>query len=1087
MVFFAGDTKPRPPSSAVPEFQPVTLLDRPNLFISNLLRLDPQAAALALFAPDRLSPEERQTVSQRIMGAGRKNVVLKTLLDISTHPMVLLGLLAAVKFPVMRAGDLLKIAPKFSAYKRVLHPLVAKISSSYVIFEGTPVARIMDKIVVARARFLEKWLDKFGEAISTAAKRKGSIVSSVESYLVSGKVEALDSRASWLSKRAGLKGALLNRKVLDRALRERKLDALASGVRKTLDEFVKEYRKLSPDLRDRVAKAMERRHKVGFPGTKLKEPFWPHVLSEDAEGLRETLLRSMELATDMGEKMRLKKLVENVDRVASVHWVTRRGKLAMVPSPRELDLLEKEFPGIVNKEVRERLFGRLKARAEWGRSALRRLVDFYAEQPEGADRETIKRVMIDLLAGRKSGLRRVIKGQSREAIKAYNEKLKKNPLYFFQEGPLKGTSKWEGFRYPRAIARQIVNAAEEELLAGDKAKAAEILENSISDAANTLPYTLDMTRALEHYINSMGHEWAFTVETTTGRLGRKVGLGEALTEWRKEFLNRARKAEPESPEQIAALQRAEMLEKDYVPLLRGELPTDAKWAGMFWKTLKYRAHKWLTGDGGKKLVPEIVRKPLIQKLQKSIVHPAGTMGADVAGYLYLSTLGFNPSPALKNIFQTAITTGPLLGLDSMTQGINRLFPKARKYIQLRARGISDVDAMKQAFPDFMEAGMPLDPITRLATPKHLERYGLLEKFKRAGMFTFAQTERFNRLLTWEAAMAHAEKGGIKAGSEAAKAFARDLVGATQFTAGVAGTPYGLLRVSPVFRQFAHFPVRFTEFLRRSTVMGSGAEGPGFGRRQWGTIGRVAAVSAGIYVAARNLTGVDMSGALLSGALPLPTFPESPFYPLPFVPPVLSIAGTGIKAMATGETRGLGATAALLVPGGLAARRVYRTFHPRFADYSMRTPDGRIPVYSDKGMLIGYRSPRELVLRGMGFRTADAETERELTQYLLKQRDQIREYRRAYVEAMAKNDTEKMQEIQEEFKRRYPQLGPIQLKRSDITALENRKLHVRVSRILKGFPKEYRSTFQQIAAVSLGPSVFGPEGFSPSAGQYYMQF
>lgn len=176
----------------------------------------------------------------------------------------------------------------------------------------------------------------------------------------------------------------------------------------------------------------------------------------------------------------------------------------------------------------------------------------------------------------------------------------------------------------------------------------------------------------------------------------------------------------------------------------------------------------------------------------------------------------------------------------------------------------------------------------------------------------------------------------------------------------------------------------------------------------------------------------------------------------------------------------------MIPGGIAGRRVYKAFAPKYADYANETPDGRVPTYTDKGMLVGYRTKKEMVLSGLGFSTMDKKNEQELTNYLLKQRDQIREYRRNYLTAIMENDYEKATKINDEFKRRYPELGDIRLKKGDYTAMETRRTHSRLSRVLRGFPKEYRGQFEQVAATTLAPGFFGPSGVSPTMGQHYLE-
>ena len=138
---------------------------------------------------------------------------------------------------------------------------------------------------------------------------------------------------------------------------------------------------------------------------------------------------------------------------------------------------------------------------------------------------------------------------------------------------------------------------------------------------------------------------------------------------------------------------------------------------------------------------------------------------------------------------------------------------------------------------------------------------------------------------------------------------------------------------------------------------------------WGTIGRTVAGSTAAYVGARNLLGINISSGLAAGALPVPTYEQSPFYPFPLVSPLMSVIGTGVKALFTGSAEGLESTAALLVPGGIAARKVYRSLAPKYADYRNRTPDGRIPLYNDKHALVGTMSPMQLTLRALGLKSA----------------------------------------------------------------------------------------------------------------------
>ena len=60
-----------------------------------------------------------------------------------------------------------------------------------------------------------------------------------------------------------------------------------------------------------------------------------------------------------------------------------------------------------------------------------------------------------------------------------------------------------------------------------------------------------------------------------------------------------------------------------------------------------------------------------------------------------------------------------------------------------------------------------------------------------------------------------------------------------------------------------------------------------------------------------------------------------------------------------------------------------------------------------------------------------------------------------------NDNHKAEEVQREWGKAYPELGPLQVKKSDIRALENRRQISRLHRIEKGLPSAYRPLFSQI--------------------------
>ncbi|MHC4867825.1 MAG: hypothetical protein ACYTEX_27455, partial [Planctomycetota bacterium] len=271
-----------------------------------------------------------------------------------------------------------------------------------------------------------------------------------------------------------------------------------------------------------------------------------------------------------------------------------------------------------------------------------------------------------------------------------------------------------------------------------------------------------------------------------------------------------------------------------------------------------------------------------------------------------------------------------------------------------------------------------------------------------------------------------------------------------------GIPSKIMDMNPLWRQYMHFPMRFMAYLHGSLRMGADPS-----KLDWGTIGRVLSGSTAAYIAARNLAGLDLSRGLMVGALPVPGYEKSAFYPFPFIPPAVGIIGETAKAALTGEPRQLRNVAAMLVPGGVALRRAHRGLSPRFADYKNPTQDGRVPLYNEDKSLIGTLSPMELTLRALGLRPTSVSAEVGAAQWLLSQRDRVRQYRRDYTQALFENDPRKADAVNQEFQKAYPELGPIQLKKSDLRALENRRELSRLHRISKGVSRGYRPLFEHI--------------------------
>jgi hypothetical protein len=152
---------------------------------------------------------------------------------------------------------------------------------------------------------------------------------------------------------------------------------------------------------------------------------------------------------------------------------------------------------------------------------------------------------------------------------------------------------------------------------------------------------------------------------------------------------------------------------------------------------------------------------------------------------------------------------------------------------------------------------------------------------------------------------------------------------------------------------------------------------------------------------------------------------------------------------------------MLVPGGVGMRRAYKVLSPKYADYQNRQPDGRIPIYNQKGALIGSYTPMQMFLKSLGLSPLDTTREVEMANYLSKQRDGIRNYRRMYLDELARNNLEAAEKINREFQKEFPGVGKIQIKKSDIKAYESRREVSRLNRVVRGIPSEYKPIFERV--------------------------
>lgn len=149
---------------------------------------------------------------------------------------------------------------------------------------------------------------------------------------------------------------------------------------------------------------------------------------------------------------------------------------------------------------------------------------------------------------------------------------------------------------------------------------------------------------------------------------------------------------------------------------------------------------------------------------------------------------------------------------------------------------------------------------------------------------------------------------------------------------------------------------------------------------------------------------------------------------------------------------------------------------KYVDYRSPGPDGKYPMYTKAGQLMGYFGPWDLVQIGTGVGRGGqgARTERDLMGYLVSQRKRIREMRRSWLDRISVNDQAGAGRVKAEFERLYPDVG-LSIKKSDIQAIQMRREIPRLERILDTLPPDVRPIFSEIiqdALLAGSPALLG---------------
>jgi hypothetical protein len=1019
----------------------LSTIERPGQALQNILEGNLPGAWDSLLRPEELTPVERDAFLRK---HGLDRGPFAPIYRLLTNPTLIISLATSYAFPIPTAKNMFELSKKVGSLTSRL-PILGEFLSTRALFRGTEVPEVLAKIASDRNAFHTKYFPKLSTAFQGFEEVMGRSVTNREQVLVSAYLDGLHRPLRGFQGHKGvvtigtdqLPGVGVLIPNLE-AKMGKPLLQVAQRLRGTLNEM---WGEIFGDEKARTALARAITRKRGDEiGPDLIEALEDWVL--DPRKVPDYFPHRI-LKTDVDFREMMAVLTESTSEKA-------RAAKAMFKATTW-----------VGPEAMKREFGMLPALDDLQR--IRDVVDPKAYQNA-----------VNIMQAR---LFQDIVEQQPNFSRASLEKLKRLPM----TGENSVLTTYAQYLHPREQ---------------------KMFSKAIAD---NMPrqYSLKLAPVLQSYTHSMTGTYAWTTK----------GGGEAVREVSHELQNLA-----DNP---YAKRRLEMLENTLVPMAMGR--------GTFKQVLRSQAWDFemtrLSAFLDKPSVLGTLGPTLTKYVQKTMQQSRGAfsllnLNRSLASYFYLNTLGLNPASALKNLLQTVMTTGPTIGYKTAAEGAQVAFKKSHKYFALRlgAQKLEHEAALAAAYPEFTAAGVQAAPMMDEALQNALRNATDLaglptgklvkagDRVGRAMMAMFTASENANRLLTFEGGMIHAARGGLK--GQDALDFSRKLVEITQFSTGPHNTPVFLLNKSPLFRQFLQFPMKMMEFAASTAwTLGSGQRtiGSALGLNpnlsgpfnvlslNPGTAARVL-VGSTLAIEAGEILGLDVKDSLLDGAMP-GLRGEGVLAPLPQLPPFIQILGAAGLAAATGDMTELTKQVPLLVPAGVPTARAIGMLPPevpgaewgraaaqalqrQYADYTQPAPDGRIAVYTGKDKLRGYYTPWQLVASAMGVGAGDMQKESELLKTLVANREQIREYRRAWLEARFGNDTGKTSRIEAEYKQRYG--SPLPVSEDDIATMQKRRQMTRLEQMVETLPPgPEREQFVRMITASLGGEATNLLGVEPS--------
>jgi len=471
------------------------------------------------------------------------------------------------------------------------------------------------------------------------------------------------------------------------------------------------------------------------------------------------------------------------------------------------------------------------------------------------------------------------------------------------------------------------------------------------------------------------------------------------------------------------------------------------------------------------------------------VTPSGTLSEKAASYLYLTHMGFNLASVTLNMLQPLTNAASIGNPMEVMAAYGKAFKSVFGYMaertssgRLFANALERNALIKKHLPYAEEMGLTEDFMKTVEANHLTGKEGPISRLSRLSMSLFEKSEWFNKMVSANIM----ESRYLNAGqpTNTAKFFAdlRSFIANTQFSANalyrpmifnrqqVEGVKTGILS-NPLWRMFLQFPLRTaTTFFVKAPQWG-GEEN--YLKGLFVHAGRALGYGAIVNEVARGMFHADVTRGLPASSVTdiiggNKFMHSDSWYP---VPPILRIPVQMIRGV-MGDQGELAQAVSTLVPGGVAVSRALSAapqlpmlgggiIQKNYVDYKNVQQDGTVPIYKPDGSLIGYDSPTNIILKGLGVDLGSGQQQGQIDGYLIKQRQEIINYRQEFLRRMAGNDMSGAEAVRREFSAKYkdPTTGaplPLTVTQSQVKQyLRSRDNIGRTERILDSLSPDVR--------------------------------